>query len=242
MAISQDEKNSVTIEHIAKLTKSNDTVKITKADGNVIIDTSVNKGSDTLKFGNEYDASKFSTKMSENGRDLELTYTDNSQIQTITIKNYFSKGGNSTKSSVKEIQIGQKTKNILDLYTNVVSATGTKINGSMFNDVITGSVKADKIYTGAGADTITAGEGNDTIYINGGGEKTFEFDKGQGNNIISGFNKADKVIINFKDGDNGAITPTFTRYGNDLYINAILSSSIICMTEDKSNEKNINNK
>ena len=111
MAISQDEKNSVTIEHIAKLTKSNDTVKITKADGNVIIDTSVNKGSDTLQFGDdEYDASKFSTKMSENRCDLELTYTDNSQIQTITIKNYFSKGGNSTKSSVKEIQIGKKLK------------------------------------------------------------------------------------------------------------------------------------
>lgn len=220
MAISQDEKNSVTIEHIAKLTKSNDTVKITKVDGNVIIDTSVNKGSDTLQFGDGYVAKNFSTKMSENGRDLELTYTDNSQIQTITIKNYFSKGGNSTKSSVKEIQIGDETKNILDLYTNVVSAKGTKINGSMFNDVITGSDKADKIYTGVGNDTIKSGKGNDTIYINGGGEKTFEFDKGQGDNIISGFNKADKVIIKFKDGDNGAITPIFTRYGNDLYINA----------------------
>ncbi len=223
MAISQDKKNSVTIEHIAKLTKSNDTVKITKVDGNVIIDTSVNKGSDTLQLGDGYVAKNFSTKMSENGRDLELTYTEsdeNSFTQNITIKNYFSKGGNSTKSSVKEIQIGGETKNILDLYTNVVSATGTKINGSMFNDVITGSDKADKIYTGAGADTITAGEGNDTIYINGGGKKTFEFDKGQGDNIISGFNKADKVIIKFKDGDNGAITPTFTRYGNDLYINA----------------------
>ena len=214
MAISQDEKNSVTIEHIAKLTKSNDTVTITKAEGNVIIDTSVNKGSDTLKFGNEYDASKFSTKMSENGRDLELTYTDNSQIQTITIKNYFSKGGNSTKSSVKEIEINGETKNILDLYTNVVSAKGTKINGSMFNDVITGSDKADKIYTGAGNDTITANKGNDTINITGAGNKTINIANGDGNDVITGIAKADKVILNGLTAEN----LSYSKSGNDLVI------------------------
>ena len=58
----ETETKNISIEHIAKLTKSNDIVKITKTDGDVTIDTSVNKGSDVLKFSNtdtEYNANKF---------------------------------------------------------------------------------------------------------------------------------------------------------------------------------------
>ena len=96
--MTETETKNISIEHIAKLTKSNDIVTITKADGNVTIDTSVNKGSDVLKFNTEYNADKFST--AKDGQDLKLIYTDGT-TQTITIKNYFSKDGNSTKSSVK---------------------------------------------------------------------------------------------------------------------------------------------
>ena len=209
--MTETETKDISIEHIAKLTKSNDIVTITKTDGNVTIDTSVNKGSDVLKFDNEeYKADKFST--TKEGQDLKLIYTDGT-TQKITIKNYFSKDGNSTKSSVKEIQIGDEKKSILDYYTNTVSAKSTKINGSMFNDIITGTDKADKISTGAGADKITAGKGNDTINITGAGEKTINIKDFDGNDVISGIAKADKVKLNFTSVDT---TVAYSKSGNNL--------------------------
>ena len=209
--MTETETKNISIEHIAKLTKSNDIVTITKADGNVTIDTSVNNGSDVLKFNNtDYSADKFST--AKDGQDLKLIYTDGT-TQTITIKNYFSKDGNSTKSSVKEIQIGEEKKSILDYYTNTVSAKSTKINGSMFNDIITGTDKADKISTGAGDDVITAGKGNDTINITGAGEKTIKISDFDGNDVISGIAKADKVKLNFSSVDT---TVDYSKSGNNL--------------------------
>ena len=209
--MTETETKDISIEHIAKLTKSNDIVTITKSDGNVTIDTSVNKGSDVLKFDNEnYDADKFST--TKEGQDLKLIYTDGT-TQTITIKNYFSKDGNSTKSSVKEIQIGDKKESLLDYYTNTVSAKSTKIKGSMFNDIITGTDKADKISTGAGDDVITAGKGNDTINITGAGEKTINIKDFDGNDVISGIAKADKVKLNFSSVDT---TVDYSKSGNNL--------------------------
>lgn len=209
--MTETETKNISIEHIAKLTKSNDIVTITKADGNVTIDTSENKGSDVLKFDNtNYSSDKFST--AKDGQDLKLIYTDGTE-QTITIKNYFSKDGNSTKSSVKEIQIGDEKKSILDYYTNTVSAKSTKINGSMFNDIITGTDKADKISTGAGDDVITAGKGNDTINITGAGEKTIKIKDFDGDDVISGIAKADKVKLNFSSVDT---TVDYSKSGNNL--------------------------
>ncbi len=182
------------------------TINIANGDGNDVITGIAKADKVTLSGGIEKDTLTYSKL----GNNLVITRDesekgDSSLNATTTIKDYFKNSKNADK---------------LDGVTNVSVSGKGKIVGGFTNDTIIGSDKNDKIYTGAGDDTIKSGKGNDTIYINGGGEKTFEFDKGQGDNIISGFNKADKVIINFKDGDNGAITPTFTRYGNDLYITA----------------------
>lgn len=182
------------------------TINIANGDGNDVITGIAKADKVTLSGGIEKDTLTYSKL----GNDLVITRDesekgDGSLNATTTIKDYFKNSKNADK---------------LDGVTNVSVSGKGKIVGGFTNDTITGSDKNDKIYTGAGNDTIKSGKGNDTIYINGSGEKTFEFDKGQGDNIILGFNKADEVIINFKDGDNGAITPTFIRYGNDLYINA----------------------
>ena len=182
------------------------TINIANGDGNDVITGIAKADKVTLSGGIEKDTLTYSKL----GNNLVITRDesekgDSSLNATTTIKDYFKNSKNADK---------------LDGVTSISVSGKGKIVGGFTNDTIIGSDKNDKIYTGAGDDTIKSGKGNDTIYINGGGEKTFEFDKGQGDNIISGFNKADKVIINFKDGDNGAITPTFTRYGNDLYINA----------------------
>ena len=176
----------------------------------------------TLKFEEKSDLT-----YERKGNDLIIT-VNNSKDNTVTIKDIFKPtfkanlridNGPDTSEDKPYIEELLKKEGLLT-YDKSDANKGQKIVGTYFGDTFIGSNKADKIYTGAGDDTIKSGKGNDTIYINGGGEKTFEFDKGQGDNIILGFNKADEVIINFKDGDNGAITPTFTRYGNDLYINA----------------------
>ena len=176
----------------------------------------------TLKFEEKSDLT-----YERKGNDLIIT-VNNSKDNTVTIKDIFKPtfkanlridNGPDTSEDKPYIEELLKKEGLLT-YDKSDANKGQKIVGTYFGDTFIGSDKADKIYTGAGNDTIKSGKGNDTIYINGSGEKTFEFDKGQGDNIISGFNKADEVIIKFKDGDNGAITPTFTRYGNDLYINA----------------------
>ena len=83
----------------------------------------------------------------------------------------------------------------------------------MFNDIITGTDKADKISTGAGADKITAGKGNDTINITGAGEKTINIKDFDGNDVISGIAKADKVKLNFTSVDT---TVAYSKSGNNL--------------------------
>ena len=199
--------------------EGNDTIIASK--GNDII--YMNEwGTKTLKFEEKSDLT-----YTRYGNDLKIT-VNGSANDTVTIKDIFKPtfkadiciaNGEDIEYENPTLESILKEQGFLT-YDKSDANKGQKIVGTYFGDTFIGSDKADKIYTGAGNDTIKSGKGNDTIYINGSGEKTFEFDKGQGDNIISGFNKADEVIIKFKYGDNGAITPTFTRYGNDLYINA----------------------
>lgn len=95
----------------------------------------------------------------------------------------------------------------------------------LYEEFVGGKGK-DKIHTGAGNDTVTAGRSNDTIYLNGKGEKTVNFVKGDGNDTIymnyDGV-KANLVFedcVNPSDGevpeDKGQLI--YGRKGNDLYI------------------------
>lgn len=157
----------------ATLTKKNDEVAITKKDGDITINNSTNKGKDFLSF-DESDYSKGSFSTAKNGRDLVLTYTEDDFTQNITIKNYFSKDGRSTSSSLYGYKLGETETKLTDLYINEINEQSYKkntINGTMFNDLIIGTDNSDKIYTGKGDDIITAGKGNDTINITGSGKK-----------------------------------------------------------------------
>lgn len=163
-------------ENNATLTKKNDEVVITKDDGDITINNSTNKGKDILSFDkNDYSKGSFSTAKS--GRDLVLTYTESDEsiyTQNITIKNYFSKDGRSTSSSIYGYKLGETETKLTDLYINEINKPSYKkntINGTMFNDLIIGTDNSDKIYTGKGDDIITAGKGNDTINITGSGKK-----------------------------------------------------------------------
>ena len=200
----------------ATLTKKNDEVAITKKDGDITINNSTNKGKDFLSFDeNDYSKGSFSTAKS--GRDLVLTYTEDDFAQNITIKNYFSKDGRSTSSSVYGYKLGNTETKLTDLYVNEINESSYKkntINGTMFNDNIVGTNDFDKIYTGKGDDTITPNKGDDIIIINGSGHKTINISKNDGDKFIVGIDKATDVTINYTDSP----SVSYIKTGNDLII------------------------
>ncbi len=154
------------------------------------------------------------------GNDVVVTVADKEgegakTLGTVTIKdalksekNVFIKVG----ETEKELEAALKDAKALEL-GNADSKKALTIKGTVFNDVITGSAKNDKIYTGAGDDTITAGAGNDTINITGAGNKTINIANGDGNDVITGIAKADKVKLNFTSVDT---TVDYSKSGNNL--------------------------
>ena len=193
------------------LTNGDDNIVISKSYGDVIINNTTNKGNDSLTLDNgyDYDESNFSTE--KVGRDLIITYKDSEIFkQNITIKNYFSKDGRSTSSSIKYLDFKDDSSyDLKDLYKNVINEGSYKkniVNGTVFNDTITGSNKSDKIYTGAGNDTIIATKGNDVIYANSYGYKTLKFEEEseltyerKGNDLIITVNGSKDNTVTIKD-------------------------------------------
>ena len=204
-------------EKNATLTKKNDEVAITKADGDITINNSTNKGKDFLSF-DESDYSKGNFSTAKSSRDLVLTYTEDDFTQNITIKNYFSKDGRSTSSSVYGYKLGETETKLTDLYVNEINESSYKkntINGTMFNDKIVGTDTFDKIYTGKGDDVITPNKGDDIIIINGSGNKTIKFNKGDGDSAILGISKATSLTIDIENPENNI---TYEKTGNNLLI------------------------
>ena len=117
----------------------------------------------------------------------------------IRLKDYFVNAKNKAKYT---LQIDEDNFSLEDFingeYSEGVKVTGSgKINGSDLNDYITGSDKADVINAFGGNDTIVGGAGNDTL-IGGLGENTFDFNAGDGNDLVRINVKSTKNTINFQ--------------------------------------------
>ncbi len=155
------------------------------------------------------------------GNDVVVTVanqegTDAKTLGTVTIKdalkskkNVFIKVGSESEKGLETVLNSEGKL----AFGNADSEKALTIKGTVFKDVITGSAKNDKIYTGAGADTITAGKGNDTINITGADAKTINIKDFDGNDIITGIAKAEKVQFNFTSVDT---TVAYSKSGNDL--------------------------
>ncbi len=233
------------------LTNGDDNIVISKSYGDVIINNTTNKGNDSLTLDNgyDYDESNFSTE--KVGRDLIITYKDSEIFkQNITIKNYFSKDGRSTSSSIKYLGFKDGSSyDLKDLYKNVINEGSYKkniVNGTVFNDIITGSNKSDKIYTGAGYDTIIATKGNDVIYANSYGYKTLKFEEEseltyekKGNDLIITVNGSKDNTVTIKDLFKSTFKGSFLlANGKDLgdenpYLETVLQEEGL-LTYDKS--------
>lgn len=116
---------------------------------------------------------------------------------------------------------------------------GRKIKGSMEADDLTGTVADDIIKGKRGADVIEGGAGNDRLK-GGYGADTFVFDLGDGNDIIVGLNKRDKIDLgatglDFADltiTDNGGANFTVAYGDAGDSINLTLTSGNTDLTAD----------
>ena len=105
------------------------------------------------------------------------------------------------KSSVTVIDASQRTKKV----SIVGNDKANTIFGGSGNDSINGGVGKDKIYGGDGKDTLIGGKGNDSLW-GGGGFDTFYYSKGDGNDIIYGFEDGDTLTL-----DNLTFTSSYNK-------------------------------
>lgn len=102
-------------------------------------------------------------------------------------------------SAIKTADASKRTKVVKitgnDLANTITGGSGKdSIYGGEGNDSILGNAGNDKLYGGAGDDTLYGGAGNDSLWGNA-GKDTFLYCKGDGNDVIYGFSKADMLLI-----------------------------------------------
>ncbi|MBE8953605.1 MAG: calcium-binding protein [Quinella sp. 1Q7] len=112
---------------------------------------------------------------------------------------------NSTKSpvtlnaAIKTVNASKRTSAVKITGNSLNnSITGGKKNDSLYggkgNDSISGGKGADKLYGDAGNDTLYGGAGNDSLW-GGAGNDTFIYTRGDGKDVISGFESGDLLQI-----------------------------------------------
>lgn len=148
-------------------------------------------------------------------------------IDTVTVKNYL-KGGYDVTVNDEDLRDILKDKfDGREIGRENYSKSQT-LKGLFIDEVFYGGNKADKIYTLEGDDEVTAGKGNDTIYLNGAGEKTLNFKKGDGSDTI--YMNCNGVTANLIFGADEVLNPdgsveysqpefSFERTGDNLVIN-----------------------
>lgn len=160
-------------------------------------------------------ADKYSTKKS--GSDVIVTVGDG-KITLVGAANLdkvnvdFTKVLTVTDKTKSPVTADSKTK-IIDASTRTkaVNITGNKLantisggakNDSLYggngNDSIVGNAGNDKIYGGKGNDTLLGGAGNDSLWGEAGAD-TFLYSKGDGKDIIYGFDSKDTLTLDGLD-------------------------------------------
>ena len=155
--------------------QGNNSIVLNNGDGHDILYVDKKATSNTLMFdlGNELSYEK-------SGKDLIVSAKaanaedNNPENVSVTIKNYFTKYGETAiKSEINVQYVGTETpKNIIqDLTAYGVTITGktnksnTIYGAEEYDNYITGGDKADKIHAGDMNNTIYGGKGNDKYYV-----------------------------------------------------------------------------
>ncbi len=170
----------------------------TSGKGQTIIDFS----STNLTFTNKGEVGSFDNGYSytKSGNNLVINYAEragDTVNSKITIKDFF--------KSKNSFTLKQKNGSDLNLKEAVIYFKGAEnkkntLYGSSINDYMAGGKLNDNIKGSSGNDTMSGGLGNDTI-TGGTGHNTYEYKKGDGNDVIvlSKGEKLDLKLSGFKD-------------------------------------------
>ncbi|MBR4903226.1 MAG: hypothetical protein IKZ53_00980 [Selenomonadaceae bacterium] len=96
--------------------------------------------------------------------------------------------------------------------------------GGKDSDVLKGGSDNDKFYGGAGNDELTGGKGNDSLWGNAGSD-TFIYGKGDGQDIIYGFEKTDLLQIT------GTFSASYSKEKKEIYFDVGTTTNAITLKD-----------
>ena len=112
-------------------------------------------------------------------------------------------------------------------------SSASTLTGGAKNDSITGGKANDKLYGGAGNDTLTGGKGNDSLWGDA-GKDTFIYAKGDGRDIIYGFEDIDMLKIT------GKFSSTYNKRNKEIALTVGKTTSVITLKDFSATSFNIN--
>ena len=132
-------------------------------------------------------------------------------------------------SAVKTINASSRTKAVKitgnSLANTIKGGSGKDIlYGKAGNDSILGNAGNDKLYGGKGNDTLTGGKGNDSLWGNA-GKDTFIYAKGDGKDVIYGFDNTDMLKIT------GTFAGTYNKSKKEVYFKVGSTANAITLKD-----------
>ncbi len=138
------------------------------------------------------------------------------------------KGLNLKGDSKNNILLGSEKKDTLSggagndkLYGN---AGNDSLVGGDGKDILSGGNGNDKIYGGNGNDTLTGGKGNDSLWGDA-GKDTFIYAKGDGKDVIYGFDNTDMLKIT------GTFAGTYNKSKKEVYFKVGSTANAITLKD-----------
>ncbi len=182
--------------------QGNDTITDTFG-GNDIYIFNLGDGQDVITDYNGSDKIIFGTGIAKEDITLIPSISNSNSLiikignsgDQITLQNFFSSWDNYSKIEALQFADGSTIDLGNGLTLQGTNVAGETLRGTYFADNITGNIGNDSINAGYGNDTITGGKGNDVITDDAGGNDTYIFNLGDGQDVITDYNGSDKIIF-----------------------------------------------
>ena len=132
-------------------------------------------------------------------------------------------------SAIKTINASKRTTAVKITGNSLANTiTGGSKNDTIYgkagNDSILGNAGNDKLYGGKGNDTLTGGKGNDSLWGNA-GKDTFIYAKGDGKDVIYGFDNTDMLKIT------GTFAGTYNKSKKEVYFKVGSTANAITLKD-----------
>lgn len=199
-------------------------VILTVGSGSLTVKDAKNKSLSLIDSSGKSLSTLVSGKASDTSKTLKLT---NSSKATVKLE-----------SGVKIADASKRTKPIKitgNSSANKISG-GSKndtLYGGKGNDSLVGNAGNDKIHGGDGNDTLVGGKGNDSLW-GGDDHNVFVYAKGDGKNVIFGFEDDDMLQIT------GTFSASYNRSKDEIYFKVGSTSKAITLKNFDTSSFNVN--